>query len=150
MSSRSVTFHVDGVPKPQPRPRAFARKMGDKFVARVFDAGTAEGWKSLIVAASRPHRPVVHLEGPVCIRVAFLLPRPARLCRRKDHPGRIWCVSKPDIDNLVKALTDCLTQEGWWRDDSQIVEMTVTKQWHGMAGRPGADVWVSAVQEAAP
>lgn len=46
--SMTITFFIHGDPKPQPRPRAFARRMGAKFVARVYDAGTAEGWKSQI------------------------------------------------------------------------------------------------------
>ena len=37
-----IEFFVEGDPKPQPRPRAFARKIGNKFMARVYDAGTAE------------------------------------------------------------------------------------------------------------
>jgi len=51
---KPITFFVPGEPKGQPRPRAFARKMGDKFVARVFDAATAEGWKGAIAAVAQP------------------------------------------------------------------------------------------------
>lgn len=55
----------------QPRPRAFARRMGDgKFVARVFESGTAEGWKSLI-AAEAAKTPI---SGPGIRRFLLRLP----------------------------------------------------------------------------
>ena len=38
-------------------------------------------------------------------------------------------VSKPDLDNLLKAATDCLTALGAWKDDSQIVHAMVSKEW---------------------
>lgn len=50
-----ITFFAQGLPKGQPRPRAFAMKIGNKFQARVFDSGTAENWKSRIAEAARPH-----------------------------------------------------------------------------------------------
>jgi Holliday junction resolvase RusA-like endonuclease len=63
----AVEFNVDGLPKGQPRPRAFARKVGDRVVARVHDSGSAEGWKSDVARASMPHRPAAPLDGPIVI-----------------------------------------------------------------------------------
>lgn len=138
----SASFHVDGIPKAQPRPRAFARRFGDKFQARVYDAGTAEGWKSCVAAASLPHRPASPLTGPVALVVEFLLPRPKNRCRRADNPGLVHCTTKPDIENLVKAVMDAMTQCGWWVDDSQVVELEASKCWHEIGGRPGAVIRV--------
>lgn len=72
----SINFRVTGLPKPQPRPRAFARKMGDKFVARVFESGSAEGWKSLVAVAAKPHTPPEPMSGPVLVNITFVFPRP--------------------------------------------------------------------------
>ena len=48
-----------GIPKGQPRPRAFSRNGH----ARVFDPGTAEGWKSAVaVAAQDLHRERIERE----------------------------------------------------------------------------------------
>jgi len=44
-----IHFFVSGDPKAQPRIRAFAINGH----ARVYDPGTAEGWKSLIAVAAR-------------------------------------------------------------------------------------------------
>ena len=57
VTDRTISFSVDGEPKAQPRPKAFARNFGNKWQARVYDPGTAEGWKSLIAIAVKPHLP---------------------------------------------------------------------------------------------
>lgn len=141
-----ATFTVRGEPKAQPRPRAFARKMGDKYVARVFEAGTAEAWKSAVVAAGEAHRPSSPLECPLKVSITFRLKRPKRLMRKRDEDGEILSVSKPDLDNLAKAVWDALTQDGWMRDDAQIVRSEMVKKYHAKDGAPGATVTVEAIQ----
>lgn len=37
--------------------------------------------------------------------------------------------TRPDCDNYVKELTDVMTQEKFWHDDAQVVELHVTKQY---------------------
>jgi Holliday junction resolvase RusA-like endonuclease len=137
-----ITFRVSGIPKAQPRPRAFARNIGGKAVARVYESGTAEGWKSQIAIASREHTPVVPIEGPVIVDVTFFMPRPKRLCRKSDPDGWVPCTSKPDRDNLDKAVLDCMTQLGWWRDDAQVYAGKVEKFYHEKNGSPGATITV--------
>lgn len=140
-------FSVDGIPKGQPRPRAFARTIGEEVVARVYDAGTAEGWKSAIAMNSQAHRPKEPLDCPLHVRVDLFLPRPKSRSRKCDPDGPVPCVSKPDLDNLAKAVIDCLTQLGWWRDDSVITSMRLCKVWHGKGDRPGAHIVVSTEVE---
>lgn len=138
----SATFTVYGIPKAQPRPRAFARKFGNKYSARVYDAGTAEGWKSLVAVAGRQHCPAQPLTVPIALAIKFYLPRPKRLCRRSDPTGEMPCPTKPDIENLAKAVMDCMTQAGWWVDDSQVVELFAGKRWHAIGERPCARISV--------
>ena len=81
-----ILIRVHGEPKGQPRPRAFARRMGDgKFVARVFESGTAEGWKSLIAAEAAKHRPAEPISGPVSVDAYFVFPRPKSHYRAGKH-----------------------------------------------------------------
>jgi len=135
-----TTFHasgqVDGEPKGQPRPRAFSR--GGR--AAVFDPGTAEGWKGEVARQTEDQRPSLPLEGPVEVEVLFYMPRPKRLCRARDDAGPIPCTAKPDNDNLAKAVLDAWTQQGWWRDDSQVHILRVAKYYHAKGSRPGM-VW---------
>jgi Holliday junction resolvase RusA-like endonuclease len=151
----TISFTVQGDPKPQPRPRAFARNMGGgKFAARVYDAGTAEGWKSCVALAAARHVPDSPITCPLFVDVEFRLPRPKGHYNSKGvlksssptHP-----VNKMDCDNLAKAVLDCLTQIGMWQDDGQIVMLTVTKGYAAI-GRQGATVSIvqTGVQEIQP
>lgn len=150
----AITFQACGDPKGQPRPRAFAmRKAGGGFTARVFDSGTAEGWKSLIALAAKPHAPKAPITGPVELRVAFVFRRPASHFRggrhatelRPDAPAHH--ISKPDTDNLLKAVMDALTQTGlFWGDDAQVC---TTWAWKSYGARPGALVEIRAIGEVA-
>lgn len=147
MTQAYPRVRVDGIPKGQPRPQAFARKMGGKVVARVFTPGTAEAWKGAVAVAMEPHRPSSPVEGAVCVEVMFFLPRPKGRSRKSDPTGPLWCPTRPDLDNLAKAVLDCLTLQGWWRDDSQVVDLRVTKYWHAIGERPGAVIGVMPLDE---
>lgn len=136
-----ISFFAPGDPKGQPRPRAFARRMGNKFVARVYEAGTAENWKSQIALAATPCRPAAPLAGPVFVSSTFIFARPKKHFKsnnpdkglRDDAP--LWHTSKPDRDNLEKALLDTLTQVGgFWRDDSQVCSGPVRKLYGATPG----------------
>jgi Holliday junction resolvase RusA-like endonuclease len=150
----SITFQVNGDPKAQPRPRAFARNMGGgKFVARVFEAGTAEGWKSLIAIAAKVHRPASPLFGAVLVNATFCFRRPKSHFRtgknahdlRPDAP--MWHTGKPDRDNLEKALLDALTQVGgFWSDDCQVCDGTVRKMY---SAQPGVFVEIKSLEATA-
>lgn len=126
----SIHFFVEGRPKPQPRPRA-AHHKGH---ARVYDPGTAEGWKGRIALEAVNHRQIdaPHL-GAVSVTLYFAMPRPKGHFGTGENKGKIkdsatkQHTSKPDIDNLAKAVLDELTLLEFWKDDSQIVTLTVYK-----------------------
>lgn len=129
-----ISFFVHGVPKPQPRMKAFKRGAH----AGVYDPGTAGQWQALVAHAARAHRPAVPLEGPLRVAIDFLLPRPKGLMRKRDPEGEIPHTNRPDRDNLEKAVLDALTQDGWWRDDCQVYGGEVRKFYHSKTGVPGA------------
>lgn len=130
----TIRFEVRGTPKAQPRARA--RRRGNH--AGVYDPGTADSWKAMLVLQARAHRPAVPLEGPLSVSIDFLLQRPKSLLRKKDPAGELLHTGKPDRDNLEKAALDALTQDGWWRDDSQVCAGEVRKLYHAKDGVPGA------------
>ena len=128
-------FTVSGIPKAQPRPRAFARKMGNgKYAARIYDAGTAEAWKGSIAAVASQHKPPALLAGPIKVELQFRMPRPKshHISSQWDRPLKLKApdkpTGKPDCDNLAKAVLDCLTQIGsFWHDDSQVCDLRIQK-----------------------
>ena len=134
-----ATFDVHGEPKAQPRSRACRRGTH----AGVYDPGTADGWKSQIAIAARPFVPASPIDSPVRLDIVFLFPRPGRLMRAKDPEGQIMHTSKPDRDNLDKAVMDSLTAIGMWRDDCLVCAGSVEKFYVRKGGTPGALIQIS-------
>ena len=135
-----TAFDVHGEPKGQPRPRAFYNKKTGR--AAVYDKGTAEGWKGMIALAAREHLPVAPLDQPLRVAATFYCPRPGRLMRRKDPEGPIPHTAKPDGDNAMKAVLDCLSQVGMWRDDALVCSQIVEKFYAGKNQPTGALIQV--------
>ncbi len=55
-----------------------------------------------------------------------------------------WKTTKPDTDNLIKLLKDCMTRTGFWKDDAQVAS-EVTEKF--LAHRPGIYVKIMRLQE---
>ena len=150
----NITFEVDGIPKGQPRARAFAQRFGNKFSARMYDPGTADAWKEGVFWALRTElnkiSAVASLEA-FKVSLRFTLPRP------KSHFGKRglknsaprFHFGKPDIDNLTKLVLDVITKDGRvWRDDSQVVTLLAFKEYAAPEQKPGA--WISIASQAEP
>ena len=145
-----MTTFIFGDPKGQPRARAFARRMGAKHVARMYDSDVADAWKqavSLQIAREMMAVPVsVDLVGAFDVNLTFFFRRP------KSHYGKgghvkasapVCHVSKPDADNLAKLVLDRITRGGQiWRDDSQVARLRVEKYWAITDARIGVYVTV--------
>lgn len=144
-------MRVDGSPRPQPRPRAFVRQTATGPVARVFDSGSAESWKAQIALAAKEHVPPTPIDAPVVLSIVFILPRPQTRMRRADPDGRVPHVQRPDLENLIKAVMDCFTELGVWRDDCLVQELAVTKCFAAKAeDRAGAEIRISWPDDVRP
>jgi len=118
----SIIIHVDGTPKPQPRPRATRAGLR----ARVYNPPSADVWKGSIRDSLRiRHKEILgkKFPGPIGLRVEFYFKAPTGF---KDTFFAKH-TAKPDIDNLLKPVMDVLTEEGIWADDSQVVEVSASK-----------------------
>lgn len=146
-----ICFSVHGDPKPQPRPRAFARNMGGgKFAARVYDAGTAEGWKSLVAISAKPVIPMTPLRDALSVQMKFSIRRPKghftpNGAVKSSSPS--YPTNKMDCDNLAKAVMDCLTQIGMWVDDGQIIKLSVDKAYSCDAQKSGVLVFIQTIPD---
>lgn len=136
-------FDVLGEPKGQPRPRAFSR--GGH--ASVYNPATAEGWKGSIALAARASLPPAPIDCPVRVAVSFYFPRPARLLRKKDPDGLIPHTAKPDSDNAAKAVLDCLTSVGMWRDDALVCSLVAEKYYAARGQASGALIQIFTFRE---
>lgn len=126
-----IRFFAQGVPKGQPRPRAFSR--GGH--ARVYDPGTAEGWKSCVAIAAKAHLPKEPMACPVAVALDFAFPRPkshfgtGKRATERKATAPTHHVAKPDADNAAKAILDALTDLRMWTDDAAVVQLTITKRY---------------------
>lgn len=147
-----ISFFAEGTPKGQPRPRAFARKMPNgAVIARVYEAGTAEAFKSAIALAAREHTPFKPLDGPIALELHFVFPRPKMHFRaggRLHEKAPYWHTGKPDRDNLEKAVMDALTTLGMWRDDGQVCSGPVAKRYANEGEKPGVHVQIDLLAHA--
>lgn len=131
-----LDIFIQGDPKGQPRPRAFARNMGGKFIARMYDSDIADDWKNRVDSAlllSVVNEGIHAIDGPFRVTMHFGLKRPVSHFNAggilKKTQGNA-CLKKPDIDNLAKLVLDRISRNGRiWKDDSQVVELNVTKIW---------------------
>ena len=50
------------------------------------------------------------------------------------HQDGEYKTTKPDLDNAMKLLLDCMTKTGYWKDDNLIASMVVEKFWSKTPG----------------
>lgn len=141
-----IQFFAEGIPKGQPRPKAFAFH----GKARVYDPGTAEHWKGQVALAARDHRPEKPITGPLRVILGFRFPRPKSHFRTGKNAGQLradaspYHTGKPDSDNCAKAVLDALSHLGIWQDDAQVAILKVWKMYQ--AGPVGCYVTIEPIQ----
>lgn len=108
-------------------------------------------WRNLIAYAARDNLPV---DGPfsygeaVQVDAKFFFVRPKSHLKKngeltKSAPRSKH--SKPDVDKLARAVLDALTGV-YFDDDSQVVRLTVTKEYALPGENPGLEIQVDKHQ----
>ena len=67
------------------------------------------------------HVPAVKMEGPISLTVKFIFHDD------KMKSAYRWKTTKPDTDNMIKLVKDCMTRLDYWHDDSQVCRELVEK-----------------------
>ena len=91
-----------------------------------------------LTAALLPFRPAEPMDGPIRLVCYWRFPR------GKSHKSGDWKTSRPDTDNLQKALKDVMTRLGYWVDDSRVCSELVTKIW---SDTPGIEIWAEVIAD---
>lgn len=132
-----LSFFVEGVPRPQPRPRVFANG------GVVSDSKIVRPWKHAVKTAFilarqtylRAYADVGDVSGPIDVVSHFYFALP------KSMRSGDLMLARPDGDNLTKAVWDALQTAGAFYDDSQIVRWEGTKTYIcGAPDVPGATI----------
>lgn len=139
MGRPDFSFRVYGRPAPQGSKTGYVR---NGRAVLVESSKFLPEWRSAVMLAAKSEmlrtEIVEPFSGPVKLEVDFFIERPKKP-RFELRPG-----SKPDLDHLVRAVGDSLTQAGVLVDDSLIVEIVARKLWTGSTTdtSPESGAWV--------
>ncbi len=102
--------------------------------ARAYKDGEQELNEATILTHIIKHAPAEPLQGALELTVRACLPLPKtkeKQWLKKAEAGKLTGadrpITRPDIDNLVKQIADCMTAARFWEDDKQIVSLTANK-----------------------
>lgn len=122
----TVTFFVAGTPIPQGSKTAFV--VGKRAVLTDANKDKLRPWRAEVTrVAAEAWAGQESLAGAVSIEVRFVFERPKTVKRDTPHV-------KPDIDKLLRALFDGVTDAKVWLDDAQVVRVNATKVYGAVAG----------------
>lgn len=113
-------------PHPKGRPRFFAR---GKFVSVYTDAKTKayeDEVRRLCIAAMDGD---AQYSGPLLVDMVFIMPCPKSKAKARHH------VSRPDVDNLAKAVLDGMNGVAY-HDDAQICTLHAAKEYAPLGDGP--------------
>lgn len=133
---------IPGEPRGKGRPRAVRR---GKHVGVYTDAKTAS-YENLVALATRQKLPpeltqVPLFNGPVSVAVSAYLAKSNNRRKAETIPTR-----KPDVNNIVAAVLDGITQVGSvWTDDRHVAELHARKLWAGPDQEPGVRVRIRSL-----
>jgi len=91
-----------------------------------------------------PHRVLSPMEGPLVLSVLWVYPWRSAEPKKNRAAGFLPSDKRPDTDNLIKMLKDCLGRHLFWIDDSQVSFEQMVKGW---GDRPGIGVSISPISE---
>lgn len=115
-----IDLVIYGEPVAQGRPK-FSTAGG---FARAYDPAKSRAYKDYIrLAAAQQMQGKSLLDGALAMSIRVYRPIPKSMSKKKAtlaEEGKIRPVTKPDLDNYVKAVKDAL-KGICWHDDSQVV-----------------------------
>ena len=126
---KEITFTAYGIPQPKGSTKSFPfRKKDGKLGVSTTSTNKAKltTWAEQVMAAAREHIPETLFDGPVGIRVEFVLVKPKSVKRKTP-------TVKPDIDKLARGLLDSL-KGVIYTEDARVVLLMATKVYGEPAG----------------
>ncbi len=129
-----IAFSIPIIPTAQARARHAARKLkSGKVISTTYKSEKQEANEHPIYAYLKAYVPVEPLQGALKLGVKAYLPIPKKSKRwmAEAEAGIERPTTKPDMDNLIKQIKDCMTKMRFWHDDKQVVEyLPGTGKWY--------------------
>lgn len=119
-----IQFFIPGEP-----PTATAQQKGyNARTGKYYKPAELRDAEAKYLAYANEVRPAQPMEGPVDLTVIF------GFGLKEKHKDFEPKTSKPDTDNMMKALKDCLTKCRFWKDDAQVYREVACKIWRAVPG----------------
>jgi len=134
-----ISLDLYGDPIPQARARTVRR--GGKSITYDPNAKLKEGYKWQIRSQFREEP----LTVPVAMDVVFMMPIPKATSKSKTAAmlnGAIHHMKRPDVDNMLKLVSDVLNNLVF-KDDSQIIEIRARKIY---SSKPGTYIRIIPIE----
>ena len=111
---------------------AFVRPgKGIRFFKKKAVVEAERTWHALLY----PHRPAVPFEGPVSLCLHLTYPwRKGEKKRNIAKWARMPIETRPDVENVAKGLIDVMATLLFFRDDSQIASLSLSKHYGDTPG----------------
>jgi Holliday junction resolvase RusA-like endonuclease len=126
-----IKLQIDLEPKPKQRPKVGRGRAYTPAQTARYEAAISEAAAHLIP-----------MEGALELEAVFVFPR--LKATPKSEPERALKATRPDLDNLIKALKDGL-QGHAFNDDAQITQLKARKVYAALGERPHIEVSVMSI-----
>lgn len=129
---------IPGPPQGMGSKRAYCRG-GKAWVVNDNPDGLA-AWKTRCTDALYAVRPEKPYDCAVTVRIDLYVARPKAHygTGRNAHILKATAPKFPgtgrDIDKVARAVLDCASAAGWWRDDSRVCRLSVRRHWADLHG----------------
>ena len=131
-----ITIEAPLPPRGKGRPR-FGVVAGH---AHAFTPAETRRWEAQLAGLAQAQLPPSIIEGPVRVDILAVMPRTKELLAQSKRTGEwkhgvglLWHTSRPDSDNIRKAVLDAL--KSFWRDDSLVCSGDTMKVYAEATGR---------------
>jgi Holliday junction resolvase RusA-like endonuclease len=94
---------------------------------RVYTKPEVRDAKEALKSRLAMFRPETPLQGPLSLLTKWVFPWRKSDSQKARADGLALHSERPDCDNIVKLLADCMTDLGFWKDDGQVSVLRVEK-----------------------
>jgi len=129
MTINAVRFTIPGIPVAKGRARVTT--IGGH--ARAYTPAKTVAYESTVALFARQAMGAAEpISGPVAVSIVATWPIPPSWPKKRREAAR-WKTSKPDADNVAKAIGDACNGIVW-ADDSQVVDLRCVKLYGPVPG----------------
>lgn len=134
---QQIFLKFDKVPRTTAQQQKIAVVTGRVFK---YDNKNLKATKKAYMDMLKFHVPKVMHKSAVSVSICYFFERP-----KSVKKNAIYKITRPDLDNLAKALLDVMTKLGFWVDDSLIARLHLTKKY--AKGDVGIKILIDGIED---